>query len=50
MKREEVKAKITGITDEQLDWAMSENGRDINAEKRLELPPQLLSVLAGAVR
>lgn len=33
MKREEVKAKITGITDEQLDWLMGENGRDVTAEK-----------------
>ena len=27
MKREEVKNKIPGITDEQLDWLMGENGR-----------------------
>ena len=33
MKREDVKAKIPGITDEQLDWLMNENGNDINAEK-----------------
>ena len=33
MKREHVKAKIPGITDEQLDWLMNENGSDINAEK-----------------
>lgn len=33
MKREEVKAKIPGITDEQLDWLMGENGRDVTAEK-----------------
>lgn len=33
MKREDVKAKITGITDEQLDWLMQENGADINREK-----------------
>lgn len=33
MKREEVKAKIPGITDEQLNWLMNENGSDINAEK-----------------
>ena len=33
MKREEVKAKIPGITDEQLDWIMGENGREINAER-----------------
>ena len=33
MKREEVKTKIPGITDEQLDWLMDENGRDVTAEK-----------------
>ena len=33
MKREDVKAKIPGITDEQLNWLMSENGADINREK-----------------
>ena len=33
MKREEVKNKIPGITDEQLDWLMGENGRDVTAEK-----------------
>ena len=31
MKREEVKNKIPGITDEQLDWLMGENGRDVTA-------------------
>ena len=33
MKREEVKNKIPGITDDQLDWLMGENGRDVTAEK-----------------
>ena len=33
MKREDVKARIPGITDEQLRWLMDENGRDVNAEK-----------------
>lgn len=33
MKREEVKNKIPGITDEQLNWIMQENGADINREK-----------------
>ena len=33
MKREDVKAKIPGITDEPLNWLMSENGADINREK-----------------
>ena len=33
MKREDVKAKIPGITEEQLNWIMQENGADINREK-----------------
>lgn len=33
MKREEIEAKFPGITKEQLDWIMAENGKDINAEK-----------------
>ena len=33
MKREDVKSKIPGITDEQLDWLMGEHGRDVTAEK-----------------
>ena len=33
MKREDVKSKIPGITDDQLDWLMGENGADINREK-----------------
>ena len=33
MKREDVKNKIPGITEEQLNWIMSENGADINREK-----------------
>ncbi len=33
MKREDVKKQIPGITDEQLNWLMSENGADINREK-----------------
>lgn len=33
MKREDVKNKIPGITDEQLNWIMAENGSDINREK-----------------
>ena len=32
MKREDVKNKIPGITDEQLNWLMQENGADINRE------------------
>lgn len=34
MKREDVKNKIPGITDEQLQWIMDANGADINAEKQ----------------
>lgn len=33
MNREDVKNKIPGITDEQLNWIMQENGADINREK-----------------
>jgi hypothetical protein len=33
MKREDVKNKIPGITEEQLNWLMQENGADINREK-----------------
>ena len=33
MKREDVKNKSPGITDEQLNWIMQENGADINREK-----------------
>ena len=33
MKREDVKNKIPGITDEQLNWLMQENGAHINREK-----------------
>lgn len=33
MKREDVKNKIPGITEEQLNWLMQENGSDITREK-----------------
>lgn len=33
MKRDDVQKQIPGITKEQLDWLMGENGRDITAEK-----------------
>ena len=33
MKREDVKNKISGITEEQLNWLMQENGSDITREK-----------------
>lgn len=35
MKREDVKNKIPGITEEQLNWLMQENGSDIIREKFL---------------
>lgn len=35
MKREEVKAKIPGITDEQLDWIVQANGADILREQKV---------------
>ena len=38
MKREDVKNKIPGITDEQLNWIMQENGADINREKSAAPP------------
>lgn len=34
MKREDVQKQIPGITPEQLDWIMTQNGNDINAEKQ----------------
>lgn len=34
MKRDDVKAQIPGITKEQLDWLMDENGKDITAEQQ----------------
>ena len=33
MKREDVKNKIPGITEDQLNWIMQENGNDVNREK-----------------
>ena len=36
MKREEVKKHIEGITDEQLDWLMSENGKETEKAKKFE--------------
>jgi hypothetical protein len=33
MKREEIQSKIPGITKEQLDWLMDENGKDVTREK-----------------
>ena len=39
MKREDVKNKIPGITEEQLNWIMQENGNDVNREKSPVRPP-----------
>lgn len=36
MKRDEVKAHIEGITDEQLDWLMAVNGEDITSARTKE--------------
>ena len=33
MKREDIRKQIEGITDAQLDWLMSENGKDIEKYK-----------------
>ena len=48
MKREDVKTKIPGITEEQLNWLMQENGTDINREKTAaeQYKTQLTSVQA----
>ena len=46
MKREDVKNKIPGITDEQLNWIMTENGNDINREK--SVAEQFKTQLANA--
>ena len=48
MKREDVKNKIPGITEEQLNWLMQENGTDINREKTAaeQYKTQLTSVQA----
>ena len=49
MKREDVKNKIPGITDEQLNWLMQENGADINREKSAATALQT-QLTAAAVR
>ena len=48
MKREDVKNKIPGITEEQLNWIMQENGSDITREKNAAaaLQTQLTSAQA----
>ena len=38
MKREDVKNKIPGITEEQLNWLMQENGSDITGRKTQPQP------------
>ena len=35
MKREDVRSKIPGITDEQLQWLMDEHGKGITREKNV---------------
>ena len=53
MKREDVKNKIPGITEEQLNWLMQENGSDITREKSaaaaLQTPPQRCAVVEDTV-
>ena len=49
MKREDVKNKIPGITDEQLNWLMQENGAEINREKSAATALQT-QLTAAAVR
>ena len=50
MKREDVKNKITGITEEQPNWLMQENGSDITREKFLStLSLRRATGLAGKV-
>ena len=39
MKREDVKNKVTGITDEQLNWLMQENGADDQPGRSPPPPP-----------
>lgn len=46
MKREDVKNKIPSITEEQLNWIMTENGNDINREK--SVAEQFKTQLANA--
>ena len=48
MKREDVKNKIPGITDEQLNWLMQENGADINREKSADTALQTQLTAAQA--
>lgn len=51
MKREDVKNKIPGITEEQLNWIMTENGSDVNREKAAaEQVKTQLTVASSAVR
>jgi len=51
MKREDVKTHIEGITDEQLNWLMEENGKDIEAykayKKELETTKSSLAEVQG---
>ena len=47
MKREDVKNKITGITEEQPNWLMQENVSDITREKFLSTLSLRRATLAG---
>lgn len=49
MKREDVKNKIPGITEEQLNWLMQENGTDINREKTAAEQPHKKQRPAGVI-
>ena len=48
MKREDVKNKIPGITEEQLNWLMQENGSDIIREKFLSTLSLRRATFGGA--
>lgn len=48
MKREEIQARIEGITDEQLDWLMGQNGADVNnVRKQLDASNAANETLKG---
>lgn len=50
MKREDVKNKIPGITEEQLNWLMQENGSDITREKFLSTLSLRRAIRWGATK
>lgn len=48
MKREEIQSHIEGITDEQLDWLMGQNGADVNnVRKQLDASNAANETLKG---